>query len=102
MEKVIKDGKVAILFSPGFGAGWYTLNKEYPELIFHPEIVRAVLDGDKQKAAKIASRICPNCVTLGAEELEVMWLDEGTEFEIDEFDGSESVHFIGSRGYMIA
>ena len=24
MEKVIRDGKVAVLYSPGYGAGWTT------------------------------------------------------------------------------
>ena len=24
MEKVIRDGKVAVLYSPGYGAGWST------------------------------------------------------------------------------
>ena len=24
MQKVIRDGKVAVLYSPGYGAGWYT------------------------------------------------------------------------------
>lgn len=29
MDKVIKDGKVAVLYSPGFGAGWFTWNNHH-------------------------------------------------------------------------
>jgi acetyl-CoA acetyltransferase len=39
MEKVIRDGKVAILYSPGFGAGWSTWNSYSNEMIFDPDIV---------------------------------------------------------------
>ena len=36
MNKLIKNGKVAVLYSPGFGAGWFTWNPTMPELIFEP------------------------------------------------------------------
>jgi hypothetical protein len=39
MKKLIRDGKVAVLYSPGFGAGWSTWNQELPELVFNPVIV---------------------------------------------------------------
>ena len=41
MEKVIKDGKVGVLVSPGFGAGFYTWG--YPEeAIFDPTLIELV------------------------------------------------------------
>lgn len=43
MEKVIRDGKVAVLYSEGFGAGWSTWNEGMNELVFHPKIVNMVL-----------------------------------------------------------
>lgn len=49
MEKVIRDGNVAILYSPGFGAGWYTWNTSYPEIIFHPKLVEMVESGRKDE-----------------------------------------------------
>ena len=42
MKKIIRDGKVAVLYSPGFGAGWSTWNQELPELVFNPVIVDLV------------------------------------------------------------
>lgn len=45
MKKVIRNGKVAVLVSEGFGAGWYSWNREYKELLFHPKLVEMVEQG---------------------------------------------------------
>ena len=45
MEKVIKEGKVAVLVSPNYGAGWYSWNSGYKELLFHPKLVEMVEQG---------------------------------------------------------
>ena len=94
MEKVIRNGQVAVLYSPGFGAGWYSWN-EKKELLFHPKLVEMV-ENNKQK--EITEEFCKDllntddyiCV-LGAGNLQIEWLDEGTVFEIDEYDGSEYI-----------
>jgi hypothetical protein len=44
MDKVIRDGQVAVLYSPGFGAGWYSWNREMPELLFEPNLVAMIED----------------------------------------------------------
>lgn len=98
------DGMVAVLYSPGFGAGWSTWaedeHKEY--LAFDPALVAAVLAGDRNKAAQIAEAHDPNIYTGGARDLTVHWLPAGTVFEIEEYDGSETIHVIGGRSYLIA
>jgi hypothetical protein len=91
MEKLIRDGKVAVLYSPGFGAGWYTWNSEYPDCLFDPEIVQIVL-GEKQGDIKeIVKQKYPSFYCGGADQLSVAWLPVGTPFRIDEYDGAESV-----------
>ena len=103
MNKLEKDGKVAVMISPGFGAGWSTWNTEIRDaLLFDPEIAQAVLDGDKVKAEIIAARKFPGGRFGGARYLTVEWLDKGTAFEVEEYDGSESLHIIGSRDYSVA
>ena len=42
MKKVIKNGKVAVLVSHGFGCGWYSANTDHQELLFHPKLVKMV------------------------------------------------------------
>lgn len=103
MEKIEKDGKVAVLISPGFGAGWSTWAPNYKEILcMDADIVQAVLDGDIAKAVEIAKRKCGNFFDGGAEHLKVVWVPKGKKFEIEEYDGYERLHVIGERKYMKA
>lgn len=102
MKKVERDGKIAVLYSPGFGAGWSTWSKkEHREtLCMDADIVQPFLDGDKTRALAVALEKFPNTYTGGFDDLEVEWIDKGKQFEIEEYDGSESVHVIGGRKYF--
>jgi hypothetical protein len=106
VEKLVRNGKVAILYSPEYGAGWSTWNESHHTeiLLFDKEIVEAVLEGNKEKAAQIAKRKCDGkyfCI-LGLANLEVAWLDEGTVFKIDEHDGCESVRLVSYKDFFVA
>jgi len=97
MEKVIRDGKVAVLVSHGFGAGWYSWHSK-EELLFHPKIVELV---EQNKHSEITEKLCQEllgtdeyiCV-LGADGLEIHWLPIGTAFTIKEYDGAERLQTI--------
>lgn len=103
MEKIERDGMVAVLVSPGFGAGWSTWNSEHREtLCMDAEIARAVLDGDIDKAVAVAKQKCGDFYEGGARDLRVEWVKKGSAFEIDEYDGSESLHVIGCHEYLVA
>ena len=110
MKKVIRDGKVAVLYSPGFGAGWSTWNdteKDY--LLFDEDIVLAVERGDKKLAAEIAERKGKElfgqddytCIH-GARDLEIEWIPQGQAFEILEYDGSETIKLASEIDYKTA
>ncbi len=94
MEKVIRDGKVAVLISHGYGAGWYSWHSKQ-ELLFHPKIVELV---EKNRNNEITEQLCQEllgtdeyiCV-LGGDGLSIHWLPVGTAFEVDEYDGAESL-----------
>ena len=104
MEKVKNAGKVAVLYSPGFGAGWSTWAKEkYKEaLCMDARIVQPFLDGNKEDALEAALELFPGVYTGGFRQCTIKWIDEGSEFEIQEYDGSESIHIIGERKYLVA
>lgn len=103
MQKVERDGMVGVLVSPGYGAGWSTWNSEHREtLCMDAEIVQAVLDGNKSKAVEIAHQKCGEIYCGGADDLTVEWVNKGAAFEIDEYDGRESLHVIGDHGYLVA
>lgn len=96
--KYKKDGKVAILVSPGYGAGWKSWNSDVPGIETHPALVQMVLDGKRD--ALLDAALVKELMGLsedvyvyagGADQLEVMWLEEGTPYAIEDYDGSESL-----------
>lgn len=91
MEKVVRDGKVAVVYSPGFGAGWYTWNQEHPELLFDPTIVKYVEDQDLDSLRSYMGLKFPEVYVSDYNDLTVKWIPQGIEFRIDEYDGNESV-----------
>ncbi len=100
-EKLERDGKVAVLYSPGFGAGWYSWNTEHDGLLFDKEVAEKVLAEDWDAAVDIAERKYPGIYAGGGHDLEVEWVPKGCRFEIHEYDGSESVRiFSPSDGHF--
>lgn len=107
MDKVIVDGKVAVLVSGGYGGGWSTwmvgdtldLNRS---IAFEPKVVEMVLAGEKDKnradrkatldkIKEYMTETYPGYYTGGAEGLEVVWVPVGSKFYIEEYDGNESL-----------
>jgi hypothetical protein len=99
-EKYYRDGKVAVLYSPGYGVAWFSWNTEHHGLLFDKEIVEAVLANDHALARKIAENKY-NIYAGGATDLQIEWLKEGTAFEIREYDGDENIIVIG-EDYLVA
>lgn len=104
MEKVIRDGKVAVLYSPGFGAGWYSWNEEYPQLLFHPKLVELVENNQHHLITEefIKEVLGIDIYPWGARQLQIQWVDQGSRFEIDEYDGSEGVKIFGPDTGLVA
>ena len=106
--KVIRDGKVAVLVSSGFGAGWYSWNSDYEELLFNPTLVQMVLDGLENEIDQevlfdaLGLNEDDHIYTGGRDGLYVQWVDEGTQFEINEYDGSESLEEYGVGNWITA
>ena len=92
MEKVIKDGKVGVLISPGFGAGFLTWGAP-KEAIFNPTLIELVEQQKVQKAIDFVEETWEGVYTGGVQDLQVVWIEEGRKFIIEEYDGSESFRF---------
>ncbi len=96
MEKLIKDGRVAVLVSRGFGAGWSTWISDYPECLIDPVLAQMIVDGaDEMEIATVAQKRYPDAYLGGLDGLTVQWLPVGTKFRIDEYDGAESIEILG-------
>lgn len=89
IPKVVRDGQVAVLFAPGFGAGWFTWDAP-AELMFDPELVDLVERDMRDKIESALEARGYDFYMGGARDLEIQWLAQGTEFQIEEYDGSES------------
>ena len=92
MEKVIKDGKVGVLISPGFGAGFSTWGAPI-EAIFNPTLIELVEQQKVEEAIDFVEKNWENVYTGGVQDLRVAWIEEGTRFIIEEYDGAESFLF---------
>ena len=92
MNKVIKEGKVAVLISRGFGSGFHSYGAP-DEAIFDPKLVELVESRDFDGAEEYVMNTYPDVYTGGVRDLVVMWIDEGEDFIINEYDGSETIQF---------
>lgn len=92
VEKLERNGEIAVLVSRGFGAGWSTWNSELGEaIIFDKEMAQALLDGGTDAALIIAEQKYPDAYHGGVRDLIVEWVPKGQRFTISEYDGSESL-----------
>ncbi len=101
-DRYVKDGKVAILYSPRYGAGWSTWSDD-PRMVFCPRLAEAVdKEASLEELEKIAAEEFPNEYHGGLKELCIEWVAPGTRFEISEYDGAESVRIFDDVYYLIA
>ena len=87
------QGLVAVLISAGFGAGWSTWAHEHERegLLFDSRLVDYVLSTGVEGLAEYAESLGYTSYTGGAEDVRVEWLEPGTRFYVEDYDGSESI-----------
>jgi len=102
MYKLSENGKVAVLYSPEFGAGWYTWNQDHPEILFDPAMVKLVEKGQYDELATYVELKYPGIYTGGLKNLKVEWIKEGSQFRVVEYDGSESIEVQDNMEWLIA
>ena len=102
-ERVVRDGRVAVLVSPGFGAGWSSwADAELQErLLFDPEVVAWVEGGKRGPLPNLESKYGV-LYDGGAEDLVVEWVPLGVRFRIHEYDGSESIVLESQDQWFVA
>lgn len=94
MDKVIIDGKVAVLISEGYGAGWSTWIDDSAESVFDPVVVGAVEKGTSyEEILPYLKEKYENGYFGGYGQLVIKWVPVGKRFKIDEYDGFESLIF---------
>jgi hypothetical protein len=109
IDRLIRDGEVAVLYSPGYGAGWSTWCHEdlsvRLSMVFDPQIADIVDQRGpdwREKAEAIALVKYPEAYIGGLSDLQVKWVPRGTQFRVLEYDGSESVEINGEIEWITA
>ena len=91
VEKVIRDGLVAVVYSPEYGAGWSTENHNASP--FDPLVV-AWIEAGREHPAPYADPMY-GIYNGGLHRAVIEWLPVGTRFRIDVYDGAEAIEIIG-------
>ena len=93
MDKVIDNGRVAVIISSRFGAGWYSWHG-FEELLYDPVVVDMVINQeDPDKIRLYCEEVYDQEGYFSTDGLEVVWIPIGTRFFIHEYDGQESIRY---------
>jgi hypothetical protein len=115
-DKVIVDGKVAVLVSGGFGGGWSTWQDDdecNQSMAFEPKVVEMILAGlqDKNRAERkvtmdkieaYMAEAYPDFYLGGVDGLDVVWVPQGAKFHIEEYDGNETLVLESDMNWLTA
>ena len=103
MDKLIRDGQVAVLYSPEHGAGWSTWNTDCAEqLMFDPSIVEWLEQGELDKILTYMTLRYPDVYIGGIDDLTIKWIPVGTKFRVVEYDGAEYIETLDSVNWITA
>lgn len=120
MEFYEKDGKIAILISPGFGAGWSTWDGD-PSIAYDKRVVEfwlshkddwqfmhdvssipfrdnPAIEEIKQFFHSIGYDHCP--YMGGFDDIVIKWVEPDTLWRINEYDGSEDLEIFSEAGFI--
>lgn len=101
MNKLVRDGRVAVLYSPGYGAGWYSWH-QIEELLYDPSIIEWLESGEPDKISNYLTLKYPGEYFGVLEDLCIKWIEQGTEFQIHEYDGAESIEYRDQQQWLKA
>lgn len=98
--KIVREGKVGVLYSSEYGSGWYTWHN-YKDLLTDPEVVHLVDEREKapeelriyfnEKIVNYCERKYPGGHWNGVGQLAIEWIPLGTIYRVCEYDGKERI-----------
>ena len=103
MEKVIRDGKTAIIIHKGWGFPWSTGHGMPEESLFDPHLVHLLESNATQKEVEDYSFEKYKRNAWGSwngHNLQVEWIDEGREFIITSYDGRVCLFFKDTANWI--
>lgn len=105
LNKIVRNGKVAVIYHPSFGAGWYSWHGIL-ELLFDPQVVTMLEnDADSKTISEYCEKTYPPPYYNGyfsCKNLKIGWVTVGSKFRIQEYDGSERIVELSEENYITA
>lgn len=93
MNKLIRDNKVGVLISSGYGTGFSSWGAPL-ECVLDPELILLIESNKIKEAIQYLNDKWPSIKYDDAlAELEIVWVPLGSKFFIMEYDGLESIVF---------
>ena len=103
-----EDGRVAVLYSPGFGAGWSSWADDQEQetvLLFDANLVSMAMNkAQETEVRKYLSQVFPDRLpyTGGWKNISIEWMAPRTFFRVREYDGSESFEYYHTMEWRVA
>lgn len=91
MRKQLIGGKIAVVYHPGYGAGWYTWHG-IKEALFDPDLIDFIREEkfeEGQKYIEETYNLDGNVYKI--KELDIYKVMPGSKFLLLEYDGSETL-----------
>ena len=119
-KRYVRDGKVAVVYSPGYGAGLGSWNERHmPDIVTDPEIVELILlhnpinqsihsmtvdekENEDMDRLRVYMKNKYEGAYLGADILKIRWVSLGERWRIEEYDGAEHVEILDIDNYYLA
>jgi hypothetical protein len=100
--RVIRNGKIGVIISPGYGAGWYTWSKNNnQQMLFDSGLIDLIeKNASYDSLRSYCESVFPDEYFPGS--FNVVWVPIGTKFIVDEYDGSESIQLIENFNWIEA
>lgn len=106
MEKVVEDGKVAVVIHPEYGLGWSSAYPDIPELLFDPGIISLFKEKQWEKLKTYLVLKFPDLAYSYSDRdikaLVICWVRQGTKFRIESYDGMESIVLYDDEEWFVA
>jgi hypothetical protein len=103
-DKVIRDGKVAVLVSPSYGAGWssWALEHNKQAMMFSPKMVEAIeANRSEEELIHLAKVLFPDEFGgSGITGLEIKWVPLNSRIRVIDYDGAESIEYLENAGFV--
>lgn len=104
VDRYIAGGRVAVIYSPNFGAGWSTwIHQSDRNPVFDP-ILAYLIHNDclPGEIYNTATFLYPHDYIDGIQDAKLKFVNRGVQFIIKEYDGAESVVMMGEISYNVA